>query len=525
MRQTNRISRFTIVTLVALAGAAPAAVAQQSSGSQPSTVSSMPAGAEFRSLDWLVDRDVNNDQGDEIASISDFIVDRGSGRIEYAILKTGTILGMGGKTIAVPYNTLRWDSSENDFLLASTKDQLKQYPEFSTDEWSGLKDATAEDRSEFRRRLAADQAYTRDPYAGSFDSANHTRIEGEVKSVDRTRTSQGEQVIVTIAANDGQTRKVALGPSWFVSGGAVVPNRGDKISVETYSLPRDPDQMTTASSMRINDRDFRFRESDGSPAWAMKSPRMDDHSYSAPYWRYVLLSDLEGNRVDCRGVECGKVDDVIVDRRSGDVAFLSIDPDDNFLGVGDTKRIVPWTVATIGLDGTVRIDASKEMVLASPETPSDFSRANSSTLAEMTYKAYQVPAPRFEPTSRAANTADGRHANDAWGHRGAIFTSIDPSTTKTITGKIDDITQVSLGNDIPDAKALKIDSDNGDEVVLIGPAWYMDNQDLACKEGDTVTLDVKRTTINGKSYWIAHSLNSNGKRVTLVDGDSPVWDR
>jgi sporulation protein YlmC with PRC-barrel domain len=110
----------------------------------------------------------------------------------------------------------------------------------------------------------------------------------------------------------------------------------------------------------------------------------------------VLLSELKGAKLDCRGTTCGRVDDVVLEMNSGMVAFVSIDPDQNFLGVGDTKRLAPWSVVSIGADGKVRVDAQKEMMLSTTKTPDDITTLNRSGDVDAIYNAYQVPARDYD---------------------------------------------------------------------------------------------------------------------------------
>ena len=66
-------------------------------------------GEDFRSCEWVTGRDVLNEQGEKIADASDLLIDRGSGRIDYIVVETGSILGLGGRSIAVPYGAFRWN--------------------------------------------------------------------------------------------------------------------------------------------------------------------------------------------------------------------------------------------------------------------------------------------------------------------------------------------------------------------------------------------------------------------------------
>ncbi|MBK7405688.1 MAG: PRC-barrel domain-containing protein [Phycisphaerales bacterium] len=520
---------LTALMLALAAGAAAPASGQRQTAEKPTkqSVTAAPT-VDFRSSDWLRDQKVVNDNGEEIANVSDLVLDRGSGRIEYVIIKTGTILGLGGRAVAIPYGAFRWDAGKDRFVLASTVEQLKQFPEYSADSWTALRESNRNDKSTLRQRLTADAASPSDPYSGNLDTAKQARIEGEITEVERTRTSTfGEQVVITVQSADGSAHKIALGPSWFVNSASAAPMRGDKVVVETLALPRDPDRLLVATHLRTGDRELGLRNTDGSAAWTLDSVESNGNVYSTPYSRYLVLSNLSGMKIDARGSECGKVNDIILDRNSGEIGFLSIDPNQNFLGIADTKRLVPWAVATVTLEGTVRIDASKEMILASPETPSDLSTLNTGTAARTAYEAYKVPAPQYE--SRKPVSSGFLTENRDWSAEGSIIRAIQQDTLKTMSGKVSDITEIKFEKGIQSARALKIRMSGDaakDEIVLIGPAWYMENQSPVCKVGDSIEVDACRTTIDGKPYWIARSINAEGRSTMLLDvNNAPAWDR
>ncbi|MFN0010043.1 MAG: PRC-barrel domain-containing protein [Phycisphaerales bacterium] len=530
MKICTHVPVLTALMLALAAGAAAPA------GAQAPAYGTREAGeaartTDFRSCHWLSDRKVVNHNGDEIAELSDLIVDRGSGRIEYAVVKTGTTFGLGGRAVAVPYSSLRTEAGKDRFVLASTVEQLKQWPEYTPERWKAMKDADKNDQSELRRRFAADAAVPGDPYSGSFDTAQKTRVEGEVTKVERVRTSTfGEQVIITVEAPDKTTKRVALGPSWYINGTSAAPMRGDKVVVEALPLPRDPDQLLAGTSVRAGERELRLRDSNGQPAWAHRSGepgRANGSEAGTAYSRYLLLSDLPGMKVDCRGSECGKVQDVIIDRNSGEIGFLSIDPNQNFLGMSDTKRLIPWSVATVALDGTVRLDASKEMVLASPETPGDLATLNGGTHAERVYKAFDVPMPRFEPDGAlSGRTPD---MGDAWCARGPILGAIERDSFREISGQVVEVTEVGFQQGVQAARALRIrlaGDGGGEQLVLVGPAGNMKNQKNFWATGDSVKVDAYRTRIDGRQYWIAKSIECKDARVVLLDADNaPMWER
>jgi sporulation protein YlmC with PRC-barrel domain len=518
---------LTALLLVALAGSTATAIAQSDDKAHQTSASISPT-VDFRSARWLSDRDIINDNAEVIASVSDLILDRGSGRIEYAIIKTSGNYGTSGKLVTVPYTSLRWEAGDKDrFVLAATTEQLTLFPEYTAERWNAMRDGSKKDENGLRDRLEADNKSSGDPYAGSLENSVNTRIEGEITGVERVRTTTfGEQVEVSIKTTDGSTKRVAIGPSWFVNATNAAPMRGDKVVVDAMSLPRDPEQLLAASNYRSGNRELRLRDASGSPTWALKTIESNGQSYSAPYSRYLPISKITGLKVDCRGDDCGKVNDVILDRHSGQIAFLSIDPNQNFLGISDTKRLLPWSIATVTLDDIVRIDASKDMVLQSPETPADITTLSNGTHAERVYKAFNVPAPRFDPAEKRVDNRMSDPSN-AWGHDGAVNGAIERSAVTSMQGSVLDITDVKFDNGTAPARAIKVrslDKSQGDYLVLLGPVTYMNNQKTMCKVGDSIKLDAYRTTIDNRQYWLARSVDCNSIRVVLVDGNNaPAW--
>jgi len=519
---TKNGTHIAVLTASAIAAFTAVAMAQNTASAR------MPATSDYRTSDWLTSRAVVNDGGTEIADASDLIIDRGTGRVTHVVIRSGTTLGLGGRDVAIPYGALRWDEANERFILSKSPEQLKTFPEFSADSWKAMLESP-ESQSDLRRALAedtSDAAKVADPYAAGMKDAEVVEIEGRVKSIGRmSAAGPAEMTVMVVDRGDERPVRVALGPSWFVNGGTYVPMRGDEVVVEAVALPRDPDQLHVATSVRSGERELRLRDADRRPNWTVEAVAMDDRRYRAPYWRYMLASSLEGSDVYCRGMSCGEVEDVILERRSGEVALLSIDPDEAILGIADTARLIPWPVVRMSHRGDVRVDASKEMVLASIATPSDLKDLSSGAMTESIYAAFDVPAPKHEP--RKPERPSALVTGGAWTTKGAILSSVERNSARTLMGKVKGTDEVDIdAKNVDSATAITLDTGpSGDEVVLLGPAWFMKNQRLAYEPGDVVTIEAVRTHVDGKAYWIAKSFEANGRRVELINrANRPAWD-
>jgi hypothetical protein len=71
---------------------------------------------------------VYNPAGDRLGSIKNFMVDKVSGRAEYAVIQFGGILGMGNDYYPVPWDMLTYDVEKGGYAVNLTKQQLDDAP-------------------------------------------------------------------------------------------------------------------------------------------------------------------------------------------------------------------------------------------------------------------------------------------------------------------------------------------------------------------------------------------------------------
>jgi len=62
------------------------------------------------SASTLIGNEVRNREGEDLGRIEDFMMDRETGRVAYAVLSFGGFLGVGNKLFAVPWDAFTIDS-------------------------------------------------------------------------------------------------------------------------------------------------------------------------------------------------------------------------------------------------------------------------------------------------------------------------------------------------------------------------------------------------------------------------------
>lgn len=85
---------------------------------------------------------VRNSVGDDLGTVDEIMIDLPSGRVAYAVLSFGGVLGMGSKLFAVPWNALRVDEDEQCLVLDIDKQTLETAPGFDKNNWPDMADST-----------------------------------------------------------------------------------------------------------------------------------------------------------------------------------------------------------------------------------------------------------------------------------------------------------------------------------------------------------------------------------------------
>ena len=94
------------------------------------------------SASTLAGDSVRNGAGDNIGKVDEIMIDIPSGKVAYAVLSFGGVLGMGNKLFAVPWDALKVDEDEKCFILNVEKSTLESAPGFDKNNWPDMADTT-----------------------------------------------------------------------------------------------------------------------------------------------------------------------------------------------------------------------------------------------------------------------------------------------------------------------------------------------------------------------------------------------
>jgi hypothetical protein len=92
---------------------------------------------------------VRNRVGEDLGKIEEIMVDIPSGRVAYAVIAFGGVMGIGEKLFAIPWRALTLDEQNRVFLLDTDRRRMEESPGFDPNHWPDMADpAWAEEADE-----------------------------------------------------------------------------------------------------------------------------------------------------------------------------------------------------------------------------------------------------------------------------------------------------------------------------------------------------------------------------------------
>jgi sporulation protein YlmC with PRC-barrel domain len=78
---------------------------------------------------------VENSHGEDLGHLEEIMLDLDNGRVAYAVLSFGGVLGIGNKLFAVPWDALYIDTYDKKIILDVSREHLEEAPGFDKDNW------------------------------------------------------------------------------------------------------------------------------------------------------------------------------------------------------------------------------------------------------------------------------------------------------------------------------------------------------------------------------------------------------
>lgn len=97
-------------------------------------------GPQVMGADTLIGDAVVNEQDEKLGKIEEIMIDVPTGRVAYAVLSFGGMLGIGDKLFAIPWQALTLDADRKVFVLNADRQTLENAPGFDKNHWPSMAD-------------------------------------------------------------------------------------------------------------------------------------------------------------------------------------------------------------------------------------------------------------------------------------------------------------------------------------------------------------------------------------------------
>ncbi len=120
--------------------------------------------------------------------------------------------------------------------------------------------------------------------------------------------------------------------------------------------------------------------------------------------------------------------------------------------------------------------------------------------------------------------AAGGRGSGGWGMGGAFQRLYNPATVETVSGEVISVDRMTPMRKMGAGIHLRLKTDKETVSVHLGPAWYIERQDLHIYKGDNIEVKGSRVTIAGKPAIIAATVKKGDALLTLRDDSGvPAW--
>jgi sporulation protein YlmC with PRC-barrel domain len=240
--------------------------ASQSSQSPPSASNRTPDALTavqglLLSTETLLGSDVKNPQAQDVGTLKQLMVDPHTGRVMYAVVAMGGFLGMGEKTVIVPWNALEVARDGKSLVLNVSPQMLQQAPTYE----KGKEPMYAPPSEPRGGGWGADT-----PYGRLYDPAKEEVISGHIVSIE-TRApmpgmAPGMQMLVQ--TDDGQSTRVQVGPAWYLERQDLNMQENTHVQVTGAQAEIDGQPVLMAREVQFDGKVVTLRDAQGVPMWS-----------------------------------------------------------------------------------------------------------------------------------------------------------------------------------------------------------------------------------------------------------------
>lgn len=332
-----------LAAIMAFYTAVPA-IAQSGDQADPTRKPALGVAPRLLKSDTVVGSEVRDRSNEKVGKVSDLGVETKTGKILFAVVSSGGVLGVGDTERVVSLNLRSCDTENKKCTLEMTKADLEKAPKYDA---KMLEDY----HRTFGGTAGIDGVKAHDAAYGK--EAKERTIKGRVASVER----KGSSVIAEVTeAGKTENCRIVIGPESYLKSQGIEPKVGEDIEVCVVDAdPREGTPQTlVAKSVKCDKAKEAVQLRDASGRW------QGDVTHGPCC---ALLDTIDDAKVVCGADKVGSVDDVYLDSDGGKVAFFTLTTSD----FGDKATyLIPWRAVWLDTEKVAHLRPAKEQMKAAP---------------------------------------------------------------------------------------------------------------------------------------------------------------
>jgi len=213
------------------------------------------------STEALLGSDVKNSQGQDVGDLKQLMLDPHTGRVMYAVVAMGGFLGMGGKSVIVPWHALEVARDGKSLVLNVSPQMLQHAPAYTQG-----KEPVSVSASEPRGGGWGVDT----PYGRLYDPAREQTISGQVVSIETSTPMPGmvPGMQMLVQTDDGKNTRVQVGPMWYLERQDLDLKENMHVQVTGTQAEIDGQPVLMAREVQFDGQSLTLRDVQGMPVWS-----------------------------------------------------------------------------------------------------------------------------------------------------------------------------------------------------------------------------------------------------------------
>jgi hypothetical protein len=179
----------------------------------------------------------------------------------YAVVAIGGFLGIGEKTVVMPWNALEVARDGKSLVLNVSPQMLQQVPAYE----KGKEPMNVPAGATRGGGWGVDT-----PYGRLYDPAKEQIISGQVVSMETSAPMPGMApgMQMLVQTDDGKNTRVQVGPTWYLERQDLDVKENTRVQITGAQAEIDGQQVLIAREVQFDGQILTLRDAQGRPMWS-----------------------------------------------------------------------------------------------------------------------------------------------------------------------------------------------------------------------------------------------------------------